>query len=41
MDRAESSRGPLSIAVRGIPVIAAVLVTAAGVVITTRAAGQF
>jgi ABC-type nickel/cobalt efflux system permease component RcnA len=41
MDNAESSSGVVAVAVRTIPVFAAVLVTAAGIVITTRAFGQF
>lgn len=41
MDRADRSTGLLAVAVRVLPVVAAVLVTAAGVVITSRAAGQF
>jgi ABC-type nickel/cobalt efflux system permease component RcnA len=41
MDRAENSGGLATTMVRLVPVFAAVLVTAAGLFITTRAAGQF
>ena len=41
MDRAESSGGLAATMVRLVPIFAAVLVTAAGLFITTRAAGQF
>jgi ABC-type nickel/cobalt efflux system permease component RcnA len=41
MNRADNSTGLAAVIVRGLPIGAAILVTFAGAVITSRAAGQF